>query len=347
VYAFVLAVISVITLLYGRYAALEAVSKAMAAMLFFSALGVYAMEPPPLSAFSHFVILQTPEGSWLIIAAFLGLLPTGIDVSLQASEWGKAKKKGMGLLRERLEDAGFAPRFDPFHPRRDSLTVQTMALPPDVREYCRRWFVIGEWDFAFGHVISFIIATIFLLVAAVTLYPSEVSGNAVIGEIARMFTTTLGPSMMIVFVIGAFTALFSTVLNYFDGWPRVVAACARNLFRSTAGLPGIAASDLTPECRRRWYSEFNIYRITMIYSLVTAVGLVAGLPRPVFLVLVSSALAFFIAPVIYFLNLYYCVTVIPKDDPTFYPSTATRWFGWISLVAFTIATIVMLAVEGL
>ena len=41
----------------------------------------------------HFFLVEIPDGSWLVIAAFLGLLPTGIDVSLQASEWGKAKKK--------------------------------------------------------------------------------------------------------------------------------------------------------------------------------------------------------------------------------------------------------------
>ena len=68
----------------------------------------------------------------------------------------------------------------------------------------------------------------------------------------------------------------------------------------------------------------------------------AGLPRPVFLVLVSSALAFFVAPVIFFLNIYYCLTVIPKTDKVFYPSTPVIWFSWFSLFVFTGLTIVVI-----
>jgi len=41
-------------------------------------------------------------------------------------------------------------------------------------------------------------------------------------------------------------------------------------------------------------------------------------------------LAFFIAPVIFYLNLYYCPTAIPKDDKHFYPSRFDRWFGSVS-----------------
>ena len=73
----------------------------------------------------------------------------------------------------------------------------------------------------------------------------------------------------------------------------------------------------------------------MLFSLITAGLLIAGVPRPVWLVLVSSALAFFIAPVIFFLNLYYCFSVIPKSDQLYYPSTFATWFGWASMVVFT------------
>ena len=73
----------------------------------------------------------------------------------------------------------------------------------------------------------------------------------------------------------------------------------------------------------------------MVFSLVTASAVVAGTPRPVYLVLVASALAYFIAPVIFFLNLYYCFAVIPKQDKLFYPSRFATWFGWISFVVFT------------
>ncbi len=92
VYAFVLGILSVGILLGGKYSALELVAKISAGMLFLSAVAVYLYKPAPFSSMEHFFVFEAPEGSWLIIAAFLGLLPTGIDVSLQASEWGKAKR---------------------------------------------------------------------------------------------------------------------------------------------------------------------------------------------------------------------------------------------------------------
>ena len=334
-YALVLGVASVLIILRGNYAAVELVTKIAAGLLIVCTIGVYFVEPAPLSEFVHFFQLDTPEGSWLIIASFLGLLPTGIDVSLQASEWGKAKKAGMGRIRAELEARGLAKAYDPFSEGEKDLSVDTLALPKHAREYCRRWFKIGLWDFRAGHVISFILASIFLLLAAVWMYPSEVAGNAVIGEIATIFTESVGPNVMIIFLMGALAATFSTAFNYFDGWPRVVGACCRNLFRSTAALSGIGREDISDEHRSRWYSEYNIYRISMMFSLVASVAIIAGLPRPVYLVLVASALAYFVAPVIFFLNLYYCLTIISKEDKMFYPSAFATWFGWLSFVVFT------------
>ena len=255
----------------------------------------------------------------------------------------------MGRIREQLERTGSAAAFDPFTSKKEDLTVNTSTLPAQTLEYCRRWFAIGLWDFRVGHTISFILACVFLLLAAVWLYPSPVEGNAVIGEIAGIFPQRDAPWMTLVFLIGAFAATFSTAFNYFDGWPRVVGACCRNLFRSTASLRGIARDDLTAEHTRRWYSEYNIYRLTMFYSLVASVAIIAGVGRPVWLVLVASALAFFIAPVVFFLNLYYCFSVIPKGDKIFYPSTFASWFSWMSLVVFTglSAILIMARVFGI
>ena len=83
------------------------------------------------------------------------------------------------------------------------MRVDTSRMPTHAQEYCRRWFKIGLWDFRAGHVISFFLVCIFLLLAAVWMFPSEVQGNAVMGEIARIFTDSVGPGMMIVFLIGA------------------------------------------------------------------------------------------------------------------------------------------------
>ena len=335
---------SVIVLLRGQYAALETGAKVAGGLLFASAVIVYVVRPAPASELTAFFVFDAPEGSWIVIAALLGLLPTGLDVSLQASEWGKAKRAGMSRIRRRLEDAGLARRFDPFAPRASDLTVDVSGLPERAAEYSRRCFKISLWDFRLGHIVSMTIATIFLVLAAVWLHPSAVEGRAVMGEIAGIFTESVGPWMMVVFMIGAFAATFSTAFNYFDGWPRIVGACARNLFPATAALRGTSRDRIGAEHRRRWFSEYNIYRATMLYSLATAVVFVALVPRPVLLVLIASALATFIAPVIFFLNFRYCLKVIPKEDRLFYPSLFARAFTVVSIVVFSALSVVSLIV---
>ncbi len=341
----VLSVLSVGIILGGRYGVVEVLAKVFATLLFLSTAAVFFAQPPPLAAGQHFFIFDTPAGSWLLIAAFMGLLPTGIDVSLQASEWGKVKRAGMSRVRRILERNGEIEEFNPFTCGRDDLRIDPSLLPPHAVEYSRRWFKIGIWDFRQGHVFSFLVACVFLLLAAVWIYPSALEGNAVIGEIAGMFTRSIGPWMMIIFLLGSFAATFSTAFNYFDGWPRVVGACCRNLFPETARLSGTSPADLTPEHRDSWYSEFNIYRATMLFSLVGAVAIIAGISRPVWLVLIASALALFIGPVIYFLNLYFCFSVISKHDKTFYPSTFATWFSWASLAVFTALSGVLVLVN--
>ncbi|MBT5032320.1 MAG: Nramp family divalent metal transporter [Proteobacteria bacterium] len=335
IYAVILGVGSVLILLRGNYQIVEKVAKTAAGLLFVATVAVFLVDPPPLSTVERFFTFETPEGSWLIVAAFLGLLPTGIDVSLQASEWGKAKKVGMGKIRARLEETGLAQPFDPFAPDKNHLTVDTTALPEHALTYCRRWFTIGLWDFRIGHLVSFIIACIFLILAAIWLYPSSVEGQDVIGEIAKIFTLSVGPWMMMIFMLGAFAATFSTAFNYFDGWPRIVGACCRNIFRSTASLQGIDKAEIGEDHKSRWYSEYNIYRATMVFSLAASLLIIIGIPRPVFLVLVASALAFFVAPIIYFFNIYYCMKIIPKTDKSFYPSKFAIYFSAFSLIVFT------------
>ena len=162
VYGFLLGILSVAIILRGRYAVVEVATKIAAGILIICTLAVYVVQPAPVAEFVHFFQLETPEGSWLIIASFLGLLPTGIDVSLQASEWGKAKKVGMGRLRSEMEAQGLVRRFDAFSSAKEDLSVDVSALPAQAREYCRRWFRIGLLDFRIGYLISFVLATIFL-----------------------------------------------------------------------------------------------------------------------------------------------------------------------------------------
>jgi hypothetical protein len=77
--------------------------------------------------------------------------------------------------------------------------------------------------------------------------------------------------------------------------------------------------------------------------LLASVAIITGLESPVFLVLVASALAFFISPIIFFLNFYYCLVIIPKHDKAFYPSMFAQIFSWFSLIALTVITVIFVS----
>ena len=47
------------------------------------------------------------------------------------------------------------------------------------------------------------------------------------------------------------------------------------------------------------------------------------------------------APVIYFFNVYFCLTIIPKTDKAFYPSTFARYFSYLNLFMFSMLVLVL------
>ena len=60
VYGAILGVAAVLFILLGRYAVMETVTKCLAGLLFVSTVGVYFVQPAPLSAFTHFVQFEIP-----------------------------------------------------------------------------------------------------------------------------------------------------------------------------------------------------------------------------------------------------------------------------------------------
>lgn len=340
VYALVIGAFACGLVQLGSYKAVESTAKVLVIFLVISAIWVFIQAPPAMADYAHFFIFDTPAGSWFVLGSFMGLLPTGIDVGLQSSEWTKARGVGMPFVRRNLEKEGMIRRFDPFRPRMEDIKIDVNKLPSRAQSYLRRWFKLGIFDFAFGHWLSLILAIIFMSLAAMWIYPSDVEGKGVMGEIAQIFTGAIGPYMMWIFLIGAMAATLSTAINYFDGWPRVVASCCRNLFPATAELPGIDKP--TPKARKAWYSEHNLWRLTSIFSFVGSSLIIIGIPKPVFLVLVASVLSLIIAPILYFYTYRFCVLAIPKEDKAFYPSPWRRIAIWVSIILFTAATLMVI-----
>ena len=79
-------------------------------------------------------------------------------------------------------------------------------------------------------------------------------------------------------VANSFEHFGMKAFNYFDGWPRGVGACCRNLFKATANRSGTTKAELSSEDLSCWYSEYNIYRLSMIFSLITSATFILFVP---------------------------------------------------------------------
>jgi Mn2+/Fe2+ NRAMP family transporter len=335
VYAMVVGVLAGAAVFGGRYGALETFTKVSAAALLTAVVFVYALQPAPLSAMTAFFALETPTGAWLTAAALLALLPTGIETSLQAAEWSKARNVGMSRIRPILEDAGMAPRFDPFRASLADLTIDTSRLPIHALEYSRRWFWVALWDLRAGLAASCLVTILLVLAAAAWLHPVAGIARATPIDMANALNG-VGYGAVPIFTLAALLAAACAALLHMDGWARIAAACCRNLFRPTALLSGTASPALDAERRRRWCSEYNIYRAAVAYTLVASLAAVVLRPDPLWLI-AAAAPAYLFSPVIFFLNVYYCFRVIPARDRPLRPSRLDAVFAWAAFAGFSAA----------
>jgi Mn2+/Fe2+ NRAMP family transporter len=185
----------------GRFAGLSAVSKwmllglaAMTAIAFFAT-------PPPAEAWVALVRPDLPAGSLVLVAAILGWMPTGIDVSVWHSMWALERREAW------TERAGV-------HPDR-SLRVLATARA----------------DLWVGYGLSLVLAIMFLALGVAVLRPAGVvpQGAEVAVTIARLYTAVLGEWAFYPFLVAAFFGMVSTTYGVMDGFPRAFARTVRRL----------------------------------------------------------------------------------------------------------------------
>src|SRR5690606_20538009 len=125
--------------------------------------------------------------------------------------------------------------------------------------------------------ISMLTGMIFLIVGASVLNPMGLvpEGSQMGATIARIYTDTFGSWIFPIIIGGGVAALFSTVFTYFDGQARLTEECAVRLFK-------------------KWdnpKSRMLIYRGMHIIWLAAGIGIVYGLPKPIFVVQLASVMA--------------------------------------------------------
>lgn len=195
----------------GRFDALSALSKWMLLALAAMTTVAFLATPPPPSAWVELARPSLPDGSIVLVAAILGWMPTGLDVSVWHSMWALERREAWSERAGADADA-----------------------PPD-----RRVLGVALTDLGAGYGVSLLLAVMFLALGVAVLRPTgEVpQGAEVAVTIARLYTDVLGSWAFVPFLIAAFVGMYSTTLGVLDGFPRAFAGTVRRLFPTAIG-PG-------------------------------------------------------------------------------------------------------------
>ena len=188
----------------GKYPALAVGSKI--AMLVLAVISVIAFiaAPPRLSDLAQAFIPSIPTGSLVLVAAILGLMPTGINVAIWHSLWAL----------EQMDD--------------------WRKAASDKRDMLR----LGLLDLKVGYLLSAVLAVIFVSLGANLLAPRGLtpSGIDVALTLSRIYTEVLGDWMFPVFMLAAFAAMFSTAYSVMDSFPRTFSTLLRTLYPTNEPL---------------------------------------------------------------------------------------------------------------
>lgn len=187
----------------GRFDALSALSKWMLLTLAAMTAIAFLATPPPPAAWVELARPSLPDGSIVLVAAILGWMPTGLDVSVWHSLWALERR---GAWAERAGADADAP--------------------PD-----RRVLGVALTDLGAGYGLSLVLGAMFLALGVAVLRPTgEIPQGADVAiTIARLYTDVLGGWAHVPFLAAAFVGMYSTTLGVLDGFPRAFAGTIRRL----------------------------------------------------------------------------------------------------------------------
>jgi Mn2+/Fe2+ NRAMP family transporter len=185
----------------GRFAGLSAVSKGMLFVLAAMTAIAFFATPPPSEAWVALVRPDLPAGSLILVAAILGWMPTGVDVSVWHSMWALERREAWA------ERAGVYPD----------------RLP--------RILATARVDLWIGYGLSLVLAIMFLALGVAVLRPDGLvpQGAEVAVTIARLYTAVLGEWSLYPFLAAAFFGMLSTTYGVMDGFPRAFSRTVRRL----------------------------------------------------------------------------------------------------------------------
>ncbi|MBU3009971.1 Nramp family divalent metal transporter [Polaribacter vadi] len=196
IWSAILMAISIVILLIGKYKLLDNLMKYIIITLTIST--VAAVSVALFSSTEAFDVIQIlPSGSVEVtfMIAFLGWMPTSLDISIWHSIWSVEKSKNT-LTKIKPKDAIF--------------------------------------DFNVGYIGTLILGVCFVLLGTLVMYKSgETFSNKGVefaSQLINLYTKNLGDFSYVFIALAAFTTMFSTTLTTLDASPRAMNRSSKLLF---------------------------------------------------------------------------------------------------------------------
>ncbi|MAE72132.1 MAG: hypothetical protein CME06_16895 [Gemmatimonadetes bacterium] len=282
----------------GGYRRLAKVNLGIMAALVIGTLLAFATALPEPGAVARGLVPGAiPAGGVVLVASVLGWMPTGVGVSIWHSLW----------MQRSLEDRDVV---------RDGGTV--------------RWARI---DTARGYGLSLVLAIVFVCLGSVVLRPAGIVLEAEVDvalALASLYEQAR-PWMGSVFLVVAFSAMFSTCYAAMDGFPRTLVATF-DLLRGA------------PRCRQP--QSRKIYRLYLVCATLGGMAVLAAIPDPVRLIRVLGAVTLLVTPIYAALNHYCVVRLVPGELPG--PGRAWRVLSLcgIAFLAFSAVSLAWIVLVG-
>jgi Mn2+/Fe2+ NRAMP family transporter len=250
-FSVILVALILVLLFTGGFSWLDHLNKIMMATLAVVTLLAFIPIVPGPEALSGLVVPTIPTGSVVLIAAILGWMPTGIDVSVWHSFWSIEKKRAAGLDNDTSAGGRAA------------------------------WLRTALWDMRVGYALSLCTGLMFVIMGAVHLtgLGDSLSGVQFAAGLSTAYTRILGRWMYHVFMLTAFFAMFSTSYTVIDGFSRSFSECCavfHPAMRST-------------ETRKQIYRGFAVASSVLACVILILVGNPVTLVLAVSLISLSAA----------------------------------------------------------
>jgi Mn2+/Fe2+ NRAMP family transporter len=256
--------IVVVLLLGGGFTWLDHLNKIMMAILAVATFLAFVPVLPGPEVLPRLVVPSLPPGSIVLVAAILGWMPTGIDVSVWHSFWTLEK------IRRNEPDGDLV--LDPLEVRAGRL---------------RRALL----DMRLGYGLSLCTGVMFVIMGAVHLMGRghDLQGVEFAEALSTAYTNILGRWMYHVFMLAALLAMFSTSYTVIDGFSRSFAE----------GWATLCPAAVSTSIRKRLYVGFVCAASLIACAVIVTIG-----RNPIVLVTAVALISLTAAPLLYSFNLY-------------------------------------------